>query len=214
MKYMGGFWVPDGEFHLFQHLLETPHYADDYDGELLGAAMSVVRHRRVAIDIGANVGLWSKKLCGLFDVVEAFEPLDVARECLQINVPAKNLRIHDEALGDRNGTTNLGTKPLTTFKTWVFGGSGPVKLRTLDSCAFTGVDLIKIDCEGFDYYVLQGALETIRGNRPVVVFEAKLNVSLKRYLVPQDAALKVLQRVDYEVILESRGNFVCKPKEK
>lgn len=209
MHKLGGIWVPDEEAHLSRHLRETPGYADAYDAKLIAFALEQKR-RRVALDVGANVGLWSRQLMKHYDVVHAFEPLAVARKAFERNVPAgKNVLLHHCALGDRDGTTQLTTNHETTFKTYVRGGNGDVYLKRLDSFSFENVDFIKIDCEGFDYYVLQGALETLLRCMPAVVFEAKPNVSLKRYGVAQDAALNLLLASGYVVDHEERGNFCC-----
>jgi len=43
--------------------------------------------------------------------------------------------------------------------------------RTLDSYRFNDVDVIKIDVEGYELFVLEGASETIERNRPIVQIE-------------------------------------------
>jgi len=43
--------------------------------------------------------------------------------------------------------------------------------RTLDSYAFEDVDIIKIDVEGYELLVLEGADQTIANNRPIVQIE-------------------------------------------
>ena len=50
---------------------------------------------------------------------------------------------------------------------------GNTTIVRLDSLNLQNVDYIKIDCEGFEYRVLQGAIETIKRCRPVVVIEQK-----------------------------------------
>jgi len=44
-------------------------------------------------------------------------------------------------------------------------------MRTLDSFNFTEVDLIKIDCEGYEVPILNGAKETVLCNRPMMIVE-------------------------------------------
>lgn len=46
-----------------------------------------------------------------------------------------------------------------------------IKQRTLDSYNFTDVDVIKIDVEGYELPVLEGATQTILNNRPIVQVE-------------------------------------------
>lgn len=46
-----------------------------------------------------------------------------------------------------------------------------VELRTLDSLELQKVDFIKIDVEGYEYFVLQGGLNTIRKFKPQIILE-------------------------------------------
>lgn len=213
MKFVGGIWIPDAEQYLQAHLEETAGFADAYDDGLIAIARGLSR-RRLAVDVGASFGLWSRKLAPHFDRVEAFEPLLESQECFAKNVTHGNVRLHRLALGDRNGETSIYQKPGTTFKTHVKDSRGSIQLRTLDSFQFEQVDFIKVDCEGFDYYVLLGAKETIARCKPVVIFEAKPKVSQKRYGVAQNAPHDLMVSFGYsEPRNDGRGNFICLPKE-
>lgn len=46
-----------------------------------------------------------------------------------------------------------------------------MELRTVDSFGFKNVSLIKIDVEGYEDHVLDGAVRTIGAHRPVLVVE-------------------------------------------
>jgi len=52
-------------------------------------------------------------------------------------------------------------------------------MKTLDSFAFDSVDIIKIDAEGYELPVLQGAKKTILRNKPWIQIEG--NKSGERY---------------------------------
>ena len=49
-------------------------------------AYKYVTDFNIAIDVGANVGLWSKPLTKKFNRVIAFEPMPQVLECLEKNV--------------------------------------------------------------------------------------------------------------------------------
>jgi hypothetical protein len=51
-----------------------------------------------------------------------------------------------------------------------------VEIKQLDSFKFfENVDFIKIDVEQFEYFVILGALKTIKKNKPTIFFENKRN---------------------------------------
>jgi hypothetical protein len=76
----------------------------EYQYQVRDRSMNYVKQRGVALDIGANVGLWSRSLCKNFRTVLAFEPVAMFRECLIRNVVADNLQVKDFALGDQRTT--------------------------------------------------------------------------------------------------------------
>jgi FkbM family methyltransferase len=138
--------------------------------------MQYVKHHRVAIDIGANVGLWSRNLCKNFVTVLAFEPVAMFRECLVRNVAADNLQVKDFALGDQRTTATMVITEGNTGHTHINPnsiGHGNTEVWRLDDLDLDVVDYIKMDCEGFEYRVIQGAKDTIRRCRPVLVVEQK-----------------------------------------
>jgi FkbM family methyltransferase len=97
-------------------------------------------------------------------------------ECLTKNVTASNLLLHSIALGNENTTANMNITEGNTGHTHIDPnsmGQGTTTVRTLDSFDYQHVDYIKLDCEGFEYRVLQGAANTVARCRPVIVIEQK-----------------------------------------
>jgi FkbM family methyltransferase len=154
--------------------------------------------RGTALDIGANVGLWGRDLVDNFAKVVAFEPVAIFRECLEKNVSGANFFISPYALGDQDTVAtmiitegNSGHSHLDPNTI----GSGDVTVVKLDNLNIDNVDYIKIDCEGYEYRVLQGAEQTVKYWKPVIVVEQK----------PHDAYSKDYGQFAAIALLESWG---------
>lgn len=183
IKCVGGIWLPQEEQHLVEWMQNVNLVVNGkltYQYSKLQAAMKLVpvERRRVAIDVGAHVGLWTMHLARDFEVVEAFEPNPDLAECFARNVPNTNVRWHQCALGPHSGFTSLRRFDGNTGHTMNNGvndngGGGEIPMATLDSFELERVDFIKIDVEGYEPGVLAGAIETIMRCRPVMVVEAK-----------------------------------------
>jgi len=140
---------------------------------------------RTALDVGANIGLFSHALSRLCPRVEAFEPQPGCLESLRAFAAGTRGRVvvHPTAVSDHDGTLTLHipeadgtTSGLATFRATVAGQSGPVRalevpVRRLDGFNFTGVGFIKIDVEGHEIEVLRGAEQTLRREKPVLMIE-------------------------------------------
>lgn len=178
MKEHLGWWFPDGETH-FQKMLDKSVAKGGparYQWQVRDRSMRYCQQRRLALDIGANVGLWSRDLCAWFTKVTAFEPVALFRDCLIKNVTSDNFSIEPFALGDINTRASMIITQDNMGHTHVDPdsiGTGDIAVRCLDELQLIDVDYIKMDCEGFEYRVIQGARDTIQRNRPIVVVEQK-----------------------------------------
>jgi len=142
---------------------------------------NLVDRNRIAIDIGANKGVYTHTLAKLCQSVEAFEPNPKIYRILKRTLP-DNVVAHQVALSDSVGTAELivpmyrggfsnQTASLNPRKRNEGARSVSVPQRTLDSYGFTNVGFIKIDVEGFERAVLSGSRETILRERPVLQVE-------------------------------------------
>jgi len=127
-----------------------------------------VKQWRNAIDVGANVGEWTRPLAEKFQQVICFEPNPNFRECFNKNITESNVTLWPYGLSDKEHTAQQDFNS-TVLKE----GEGNIECRTLDSFNLTDVDYIKIDVDGFEVPVLRGAQETIRKNNPVINIEMK-----------------------------------------
>lgn len=127
----------------------------------------------VIFDVGANVGQTVGRLHPLFPTatIHAFEPVPATFEALQRKLHGlPHVHCHALALADRSGETwvqlheSSEQNSLTPALHGAPGTGGPaVKLTHETAAAFcarhriTHIDLLKIDVEGFELPVLQGA---------------------------------------------------------
>jgi len=129
------------------------------------------------IDVGASLGDHTvpyARFVGPSGKVYAFEPQPESWECLQHNVrPYPWIETFNYALGYKADTgflercDNIGASRLGIGSQF----TNEVEIKTLDDFEFDRVDFIKIDTEGYDLFVMRGAVKTIRKFRPKILFE-------------------------------------------
>jgi len=158
------FWVLYG-----QHT--KPTYLEDAgNGQQLqrDAALKHVRQWRVCLDIGSNIGQWTRPLAKRFQSVVCFEPNPNFRECFKKNIQEENVLLWPY------GLSNKEHKAKQDFNSTVLRQEdGDIDCRTLDSFGLTNVDFVKIDVDGFEIPLLNGARETLSKNDPVINIEMK-----------------------------------------
>ena len=195
-----GWYFPDFETHFPKMLKKSVDKGlpPEYQVAVRRRSIELCSKRGTALDIGANVGLWGRDLVDNFAKVVAFEPVAVFRECLEKNVSGANFFISPLALGDHDTQAtmiitegNSGHSHLDPATL----GTGDVQVVKLDNLNMEDVDYIKIDCEGYEYRVLQGAEQTVKRWRPIMVIEQK----------PHDAYSKDYGQFAAIALLESWG---------
>jgi FkbM family methyltransferase len=211
MKLSRGVWLPDGDEHFAGMMERVPRQrlkdgrsVGVYQWEKVQSAIEHCKKRRVALDIGAHVGLWSMWLADAFKSVIAFEPVRKHAECWSLNVRQPNAELREHALGAEPGYIGIASGEENTGNAHV-SGHGNIPVVTLDSLELPRVDLIKIDTEGFESAVIQGGRETIMRCRPIMAVES--NGQHERYGLPEPVGLlesmgaKVLHRMRHDVIM-------------
>ena len=208
-----GWWFPDQDTHFAEMLGKNIQKGGGpvYQEPVRQKSFEFSR-RGVALDIGANVGLWTKDMCNTFREVIAFEPVAEFRDCLMRNVVADNLTIKSCALGAEDTMINMIVTPENTGHSHVDSlshGQGAIPMFKLDSLNLTQFDYMKLDCEGYEYNIIVGAEQTIKKYKPVIVVEQKLHKDTGRTEQNQYQAAELLKswgarqlaRVNQDVIL-------------
>ena len=110
----------------------------------------------MCLDIGSNIGQWTRPLSKKFESVVCFEPNPNFRECFNKNIKENNVVLWPF------GLSNKQHKAKQDFNSTVLENEdGDVDCRTLDSFGLTNVDFVKIDVDGFEIPLLNGAKETL-----------------------------------------------------
>jgi FkbM family methyltransferase len=192
-----------------------------------------VRPGDLAVDVGANLGIYTVALAGLGAQVVAFEPGTQARSVLEYNVALNGfgdrVRVVPWALGDRDGeavlTTTLdGANHLEDAHRGSHA-TEPVALRTLDSVAGEAPDwfdadgpmVVKIDAEGYDEAVLRGASGLLEKRRPIVMVETwDGGTRIRRRLADLDYRVysyhpQGRRLVEYPADWSGQANFIAVP---
>ncbi len=179
-------------------LLETSSYEQEEVDFAIGLLAARRRHHGdevVAVDCGANIGIlsieWARFMTGWGRVISfeaqaklfyAFAGNIVLNNCLNIDafhaavgnkvgtmaIPEPNYLVPSSYgaldLEERPNNMNIGQK-IDYTKTI------DVDLKTIDSLALERVDFIKIDVEGMEEVVLDGAKGTIEKLKPILFVE-------------------------------------------
>lgn len=174
------------EREIIRHGLYERHFLD------LIADLLEPRANTIFIDVGANIGAVTIPLAKTFPDAEvhAFEPNPLAVERLQRNLvlnKTTNVVLHPVGVG-----ANPGRERLYTASCFEIGNSSflkpagsadenkstAIEVETLDNCFCVStskvngrVGLIKIDVQGYEREVLNGATALVLRDRPYIVFE-------------------------------------------
>lgn len=189
---------------------------------------------RTVIDIGANVGSNTIEYCTYGMEVHSFEPTTDLYNCLVTNIELNvkpdmnvnmyngttvytgNVHTYKVALGNENATKYIQTHLDNKGRNYLMNGpsnsSEKIECRTLDSYEFTNVDVIKIDTEGYELFVLQGAIETIMRDRPIIQTECD-NVLFARYGLSINDILSFMNEINYTMVAQHNHDMFWKYNE-
>jgi FkbM family methyltransferase len=213
----------------------------DYERFILKVIDRLCPNDGVFIDIGANVGYLSLFMARQQTrVIYSFEASSITYSALLDNIKlnkSNNINTFNLYLGENDGHTSFYydmDNPAASSAVKLIDlnehSSEIVSIRRLDSIVndLNRVDLIKIDVEGSELFVIRGAFKTIAKHRPFIVCEMLRKWSTKYNYHPNDIinSLIDLHYVVYEIVNDSLRsldkvnentigtNFVFVPHEK
>ena len=142
----------------------------------------LVPRDRTAVDVGANIGTYTEALVRLCPHVVAIEPNPPW--AAELSEMFKEVRVIRGAASNGAGQmtlrvpTSVALAGMATIEpNNQLGGRNVeevvVDVFTIDSLNLTDIGFIKIDVEGHEEAVVQGAIETIRTHRPNLLIESE-----------------------------------------
>ena len=190
IKNVKGWYLPEWDKH-FEKMLRVIDNKYEYQYEQRKYALSWVKDFNCnSIDVGSNIGFWSKQLAEKFKHVYAFEPHPDNNECYKKNLKDyNNYTVYEIAVsnvsnkilnlyvspnecgnaslnnfGVLEGTTNLKINAVDLKKI-------PVKVEKIDDYNLKDIGFIKVDCQNHEQEVVEGAIQTIDKYSPVLCLE-------------------------------------------
>jgi FkbM family methyltransferase len=212
MKSIQGVAFPDAD----QFMAAEMQADGTYQRSNLEAALRFVTEFGTAIDGGAHVGLWAKLMADAFQKVIAFEPSPDTFECLIENVRTiEHIQCEPYAVGAVAGAAGMALDDVnaaranTGARRLVEGAEVPV--ATIDSYNLDRVGFIKLDIEGSEPFALQGAADTIRRCRPIVLYEDK-KLWTRYYGLPKSAVEDILRGHGYQQLGRAHCDAIWGPR--
>lgn len=178
------------------YLIALPHWRTDYiqgrvantrepyELSMLQDMASQLEPDELVLDVGANIGNHSLYLAAVCQsVVHAFEPNTELCEGLRKSIRANNfedrITVHQVGVSDvaafatfkHRDEANLGAQSLAVQYS---EGEESIRLVRLDDMGFPQpVRMIKIDVEGMELQVLEGAKNLIQADKPILYIEGQ-----------------------------------------
>lgn len=175
--------------------------------------LALLKDGDIVLDIGANIGdvsLQSSRIVGDKGVIYSFEPDPINLNRFKLNEKLnqfKNIKLFNFGLGNKNGkysivirdNSNRGMNFLTES---LNNNEQYCEIKILDEFVLENcinkIDLIKIDVEGFEMKVLEGAAKTIEGFKPKLFIEIDNQNLIKQGSSAKDV-MKFLEKYNYNI---------------
>lgn len=166
----------------------------------------IVRNHCHALDVGGNRGTYAYRLWRLGAKVEVFEPNSECYNVLTAWAAGKSdVNIHCVALSNRSGNTNLhipideagnahDASASIEYAGFANARDELVLLEPLDIYRFDDVGFIKIDVEGHESKVIEGAELTIAKSKPALLIE----IEQRHNSTPIDSIFKKMLDYGYQ----------------
>ena len=174
------------------------------------------------IDIGANIGVYTKHLSGFVGKVVSIEPVPRTYSILEsiitrfelTNVEPKRIAISnkvgqtDIAVPNESGTINYYRATIETSEITGSGMTFEIQTETIDSLFLKSgenISLIKCDVEGHELACIEGSMKYLERYKPAWLIEISGNPDDPNSSANQ--LFEIMQRFEYSVWLFKKGKL-------
>lgn len=205
------YWVEEGDTLYIERLKHGQYQKTNWL-----FAQTLIDTWTRAIDVGTNNACNAIYYAKLFDTVECFEPTPLAQQLWTNTVRdnnVANVNLYKNAVGEMKKTADMleyprngGHNHIRATARDTIKNIYTVQVETLDSYNFQDVGFIKIDVEGYEKFVLEGAKQLIAQSRPTIQLEIVSQQCRKFNYLAEDM-IEWIRSWDYTVISKNRGNL-------
>lgn len=210
--YKRAFWFYKPLYFAYKNVFELEHIA---------YLKIVVKPGMVVLDVGANIGFYTtlfSKLVGENGKVIAFEPETTNFQHLRkATASFSNVVVKRIAVGDKNTNIKLylSDKLNVDHRVYDNGEKRSVQdvkcIKIDDFLKGLKVDVIKVDTQGFDYFVVKGARRLIRRSKKMVLFGELWAFGLKKSGVSEKKYLELLRNLGFRIKLNNNTANISDP---
>lgn len=208
------YWVEEGDTLYIERLRHGQYQKTNWV-----FAQTLIDNWSRAIDVGSNNACNAIHYSERFAEVECFEPTPLAQQLWTNTVRDNNVancHLHKYGVGEESFQTEIFIHPKNGghnhLSHWDKNPRArdsirervSVDVRTLDSFNFQDVGFIKIDVEGYEKFVLEGADQLIKRCRPTIQLEIVATQCRKFGYLAEDM-IAWIQSWDYSVVSKHRG---------
>lgn len=210
------YWVEEGDTLYIQRLKAGQYQKSNWE-----FAQTLIDSWDRAIDVGTNNACNAIHYAKRFQTVECFEPTPLAQQ-LWTNTVAdnnvKNVNLYKVGVGEKQYQTEIithdkngGHNHLAHYDKNPRANEQrstrvkvPVQVETLDSYNFQDVGFIKVDVEGYEKFVLEGAQGLIKQSRPTIQLEIVAG-QCRKFSYKGEDMINWIRSWDYTVVSKHRG---------
>jgi len=201
IKKLGNWWIPLNH-ELVSNIVLTEQFP--CVPTLLDSWKEVLKFD-VAVDIGTWIGDSTVAMSKQFTNVIGFEANPAVYQCCIQNLLDRhitNCHVHPLGLSNISAVQPFYNKGNSTWSGWISTKETDqnhqmIKTCKLDDMNLIGVDFLKIDVDGHEGYLLEGAKEFLKNNSPVVLCEIKIRSQLERQPLDSPNPFQILKDAGY-----------------